>query len=356
MSSVYGENLRLSIFGQSHSPAVGMTLDGLPAGNKIDMDELKRFLARRAPGQNAWSTARREKDEPEFISGLVNDTLCGAPLTAVIRNTDAKNGDYEAISDIPRPGHADYTAQIRYSGFQDKSGGGHFSGRLTLPLCVAGGVCLQLLKVEGITVMARAKSIGDVLDAGSFDRSVAEKTFPAADDASVERMRAAIFQAAREGDSLGGVVECVALGVPAGLGDPMFDGMENRIARAIFAIPAVKGVEFGEGFASARLRGSQNNDGYEIRDGRVGLKSNHAGGILGGITDGMPVVVRAAFKPTPSIAKEQMSVDMNTMQPVLLSVPGRHDPCVVPRAVPCVEAAVAIALYDALLARRREKP
>ena len=356
MSSIYGENLRLSIFGQSHSRAIGMTLDGLPAGTKIDMEKLGRFMSRRAPGQNAWSTARREKDEPEFISGLMNDTLCGAPLTAIISNADARASDYGAIWSIPRPGHADYTAQVKHSGFQDRSGGGHFSGRLTAPLCIAGGVCLQLLEKEGVRVMARIKSIGSLEDTSEFDRPVSDKLFPAVDDGCGEKMRAAIAEAARDGDSLGGVVECVALGVPAGLGDPMFDGMENRIAQAVFAIPAVKGVEFGEGFGAACLRGSQNNDEYVILDDRIQAETNHAGGILGGVTTGMPIVLRACIKPTPSIAKEQKSVDMDTMRPVSLSVPGRHDPCIVPRAVPCVEAAVAIALYDALLARRREKP
>lgn len=354
MSSSFGENIRVSIFGQSHSGAIGVTVDGLPAGEKIDLAQLQRFLDRRAPGRNDYSTARREADVPEILCGLKDGLTCGAPLTAIIRNGDVRSQDYEALRTTPRPGHADFTAQVKYGGAQDAAGGGHFSGRLTAPLCIAGGICLQLLAREGIVVISRIASIAGVADEGELTGSTAEKDFPVVSDARGEEMRATIEAAHTEGDSVGGVIECAVLGVPAGLGDPMFDGMENRIAAIIFGIPAVKGIEFGAGFAAAAMRGSENNDAFALQDGRVVTKTNHCGGILGGITTGMPIRFRTAIKPTPSIAHEQESVDLDTMQNVKLRVGGRHDPCIVPRAVPCVEAAAAIAVYDALLSRRRE--
>lgn len=354
MSSSFGENIRVSIFGQSHSDAIGVTVDGLPAGEKIDLAQLQRFLDRRAPGRNDYSTARREADVPEILCGLKDGLTCGAPLTAIIRNGDVLSQDYEALRTTPRPGHADFTAQVKYGGAQDAAGGGHFSGRLTAPLCIAGGICLQLLAREGITVISRIASIAGVADEGELTGSTAEKDFPVVSDVRGEEMRAAIEAARTEGDSVGGVIECAVLGLPAGLGDPMFDGMENRIAAVVFGIPAVKGIEFGAGFAAAAMRGSENNDAFALQDGRVVTKTNHCGGILGGITTGMPISFRAAVKPTPSIAREQESVDLDTMQNVKLRVGGRHDPCIVPRAVPCVEAAAAIAVYDALLSRRRE--
>lgn len=355
MSSSYGENLRLSIFGQSHSAAIGVTMEGVPAGEKIDMDELGRFLARRAPGQSALSTARREPDATEFLSGVKNGTACGAPITAIIRNTDTRSGDYAAFALTPRPGHADYTARMKFGGAEDQAGGGHFSGRLTAPLCIAGGICLQLLRRQGIEVISRIAMIGGISDEGELTSSTAQKIFPTVSDAAGQRMQSAILDAKAAGDSLGGVVECAVLDLPAGLGDPMFGGMENRIAAIVFGIPAVKGIEFGAGFLAAGLRGSENNDAYLVRDGRIVTASNNCGGILGGITNGMPLTFRAAFKPTPSIAIEQRSVDMQSMQQVSLRVGGRHDPCIVPRAVPCVEAAAAIAVYDALLQRRKER-
>lgn len=354
MSSSYGENLRLTIFGQSHSPAIGVTMEGLPAGQEIDLQELQRFLSRRAPGQNAYSTARREADAPEFLSGLRGNITCGTPLTAIIRNTDTRSGDYAPFSQIPRPGHADYTAQIKYGGYQDHAGGGHFSGRLTAPLCIAGGICKQLLKREGIEIISHIWALGGVYDEGTLTSSTAEKPFPVIDDSRGAAMLETIAQAKAEGDSVGGVIECAVLGLPAGLGDPMFDGMENRIAAVVFGIPAVKGIEFGAGFGSAFLRGSVNNDSYIIENGKISTRTNHCGGILGGISNGMPLIFRAAFKPTPSIAKEQDSVNMAELTPEKLRVGGRHDPCIVPRAVPVVEAAAAVAVYDALLARKKE--
>lgn len=354
MSSTYGENLHLTIFGQSHSPAIGMTLEGIPAGEQLDFDQLQRFLERRAPGRSAYSTARKEADAPEFLSGLRGSTTCGAPLTAIIRNGDTRSKDYAPFSAVPRPGHADYTANVKYFGYQDYAGGGHFSGRLTAPLCIAGGICLQLLQRRGIEVISRIRSIGEVEDPAPLTASTAEKAFPTVEEAAGEAMQAAIAQAKARGDSLGGVIECAVLGLPAGLGDPMFGGMENRIAGIVFGIPAVKGIEFGAGFAAARLPGSQNNDSYTVKDGRIETRSNHCGGILGGITNGMPLVFRAAVKPTPSIAMEQASVNLETLEETTLQVGGRHDPCIVPRAVPVMEAAAAIAVYDALLGRKKE--
>ena len=361
MSSTFCGNLSISIFGQSHSGGIGCVIDGLPAGEKIDLQALQAFLSRRAPGGNAWSTPRKEADAPNFLSGLVNDTTCGAPLCAVIENTNTRSQDYANLADVPRPGHADYAAHIRYGGHQDVAGGGHFSGRLTAPLCIAGGICRQILERRGIHIGAHIASIAGVQDIpydpvhldGQTLSAAAGKPFPALDDDAAEAMQAAIVQAREEKDSVGGVIECAAIGLPAGIGDPMFDGMENRIARIVFAIPAVKGVEFGAGFAAARMRGSENNDSYRMEDGQVRTRSNHAGGILGGITSGMPLVFRAAVKPTPSIAREQESISLSRMENSILAVRGRHDPCIVPRAVPVMEAALAIAIMDALLEKDR---
>ena len=354
MSSVYTGNVTVAIFGQSHAPAIGVTIDGLPAGLPVDLDALQQFLRRRAPGQNAWSTPRKEADAPEILCGLSNGRTCGAPLTAIIHNTNTRSGDYDDLRDTPRPGHADYTAQMKFSGAQDVAGGGHFSGRLTAPLCIAGGICLQLLKTQGVTIRARIVSVGAVTDDSPFLTPVGEKAFPAVSDAAAAAMQAEIAAARADGDSVGGVIECVIEGLPAGVGDPMFDGLENLISRAVFAIPAVKGIEFGAGFAAARMRGSENNDPFRVENGAVVTETNHCGGILGGISDGMPIVFRAAFKPTPSIARQQRSVSLGQMENKTLVIQGRHDPCIVPRAVPCVEAAAAIAVLDAVMARKQE--
>ena len=350
MSSIWiGKRIRLSIFGQSHAEAIGMTLDGLPAGMNVDMDMLQRFLNRRAPGRSEWSTARREEDIPEFLCGLKDGLTCGAPLTAIIRNTNVRKKDYADLQTLPRPGHADFTAQLRYHGFQDTSGGGHFSGRLTAPLCIAGGVLLQELERRGISAAARIVQIGSVRDDSAFDGPVSEKVFPVSDDGAAEKMTEAIRTAKAEGDSVGGVIECMVTGFPGGVGDPFFDGLESRLSQMLFSIPAVKGVEFGAGFAAASLRGSENNDPFCIgREGQIATVTNHAGGILGGITNGMPIVFRLAVKPTPSIAMEQQSVNLESMKTQTLQIRGRHDPCIVPRAVPVAEAAAAIVLFDLL--------
>lgn len=354
MSSTYGESLKLSIFGQSHGPAIGMTLDGIPAGLPVDPEKLQLFLNRRAPGQNSWSTPRKEEDSPEFLAGIVNGYTCGAPIAAVISNANTRSGDYENLKDQPRPGHADYTAQIKYGGFHDAAGGGHFSGRLTAPICIAGGLCLQWLEEMGIRVRARILSIGGIQDtfkvnflAPQLDQI--DTSFPVFSLAAGEKMRKKIAEAHSDGDSVGGVIECYITGLPAGLGEPMFGGAESRIAQIVYGIPAVKGVEFGAGFSAGSMLGSQCNDIYTIAQDTVRTLTNHAGGILGGITNSMPVIFRVAIKPTPSIGKQQQSISISKMEVSQLSIRGRHDPCIVPRAVPVVEAAAAIAIYDLIL-------
>lgn len=353
MSSTYSNMLKLSIFGQSHGAAIGMTLDGIPAGLEINMEELSQFMARRAPGGNAWSTSRKEPDAPEFLSGVVEGVTCGAPVAAIIRNTNTRSGDYSNLRDCPRPGHADYPAQIRYEGHQDVAGGGHFSGRLTAPICIAGGLCKQWLAKEGIQIAAHLSSVAGVQDTPfdpvSPDFSSISPDFPVISEESGEKMRNAIAEAKSAGDSVGGVIECAVTGLPVGMGDPMFGGMEGRIAQLIYGVPAVKGVEFGAGFAVAAMRGSENNDDYTVEGGKIRTLTNNAGGILGGLTTGMPLIFRAAIKPTPSIAQPQQSVSISQNQTQALQIQGRHDPCIAPRAVPVIEAAAAIAIYDAFL-------
>lgn len=349
MNSSYNGNIRFTIFGQSHSPAIGVTIEGLPAGFEPDMEMLSAFMQRRAPGRSETATARREADKPEFISGLFEGKTCGAPLTAVIYNTDTRSQDYSELRYKPRPGHADYTAAVKFGDDRDYTGGGHFSGRLTAPLCIVGALAMQILREKGIYVISRIAEIGGICDEGELVSSTAEKDFPTVSTDCGEKMKAAILAAKAGGDSLGGIIECRVINAPAGIGDPIFGGMENRIASLVFGIPAVKGIEFGAGFAAARMRGSENNDGFYAKDGKILTATNNCGGILGGITDGMPIVFRAAVKPTPSIAKEQDTIDLRTGENAKLQIHGRHDPCIVPRAVPCIEAAAAIAVLDALM-------
>lgn len=355
MSSTYGETLKLSIFGESHGNAIGMTLDGIPAGLPVELSDLHAFLNRRAPGQHIYATPRKEADAPEFLSGICNGHTTGAPICAMIRNTNTRSQDYENLKDIPRPGHADYTAQVKFGGYQDVAGGGHFSGRLTAPLCIAGGLCKQWLEARGIRIAAHISVIAGVaddpvyLDWVSPDFNLIGKDFPVCNPDAGKKMQEAITEAKAAGDSVGGLIECIVTGLPAGLGDPMFGGMESRIAHIVYGIPAVKGLDFGSGFSGSYLRGSQNNDSFTVREGKVTTATNHAGGILGGITNGMPLVFQTAIKPTPSIAMEQQSVSLSNMTDVPLRVQGRHDPCIVPRAVPVVEAAAAVAIMDAML-------
>lgn len=353
MSSITGKNIKVSVFGQSHSAAIGVVIDGLPTGVTLDMEKIHAFMARRAPGSNAFSTARKEADMPEILSGLVENTTCGAPLCAVIHNTNTRSGDYSNLKDCPRPSHADYAASVRFNGFNDVAGGGHFSGRLTAPLCFAGAVCMQILESKNINIKAHIYSIGNVKDT-PFDmvnitnEDIASKDFPVIDDNAGKAMQEVILDAKAQSDSVGGVIECAVTGVPAGYGDPMFDGIENIIAKNVFGVPAVKGIEFGNGFMCSTLLGSENNDAYTVKDGRIVTKTNNSGGITGGITTGMPIVFRTAMKPTPSIGKEQNSISLSEKADKMLTIHGRHDPCIVQRAVPVIEAVAAISVLDIL--------
>ena len=350
MSSEFGNILRVSVFGQSHGKAIGVNIDGLPAG------EPNAFLDRRKPGKSPLSTARKESDTPVFLSGLENGVTCGFPLCAIIENSDQHSSDYSELADKPRPSHADYTARVKWGGHADMRGGGHFSGRLTAPLCIAGGIAKQILARRGIFVGAHLAAVGTENDAPFplhptaelFD-AIAAKPFPVVDDGAGDRMQALILEARKNLDSVGGIIECAAIGLPAGLGDPRFGGVENRLAAALFGIPAVKGVEFGLGFGSARLHGSENNDPFTVENGSVVTASNRAGGILGGITTGMPVTLRTAIKPTPSISRPQQTVSLSAMENTELVIRGRHDPCIAHRAVPVVEAVTAAVLLDLLL-------
>ena len=354
MSSTYGENLKLSVFGQSHGAGIGMVLDGIPAGLPVDTEKLQEFLNRRAPGQNDWSTPRKEEDRPEFLGGILNGFTCGAPIAAMIRNKNTRSQDYNNLKDCPRPGHADYTAQIKYGGYQDAAGGGHFSGRLTAPLCIAGGLCKQWLEEMGIRIGARIVSIGGEQDDFpvnplSPQLELIGRDFPVFSPDAAERMQQKIAEVRADGDSVGGIIECYITGLPSGLGEPMFGGVESRISQIVYGIPAVKAVDFGAGYSSGYMRGSECNDAFTIRDGIVTTVTNHAGGILGGITNGMPVIFQCAVKPTPSISKPQQSISLSQGELTTLVINGRHDPCIVPRAVPVVEAAAAIAIYDLVL-------
>ena len=352
-----GNKLKVTVFGQSHAPAIGCVIDGLPAGFAPDMDRAAAFMARRAPGQNAWSTARRESDAPEILSGLVDGKTCGAPVAMVIRNGDQHSKDYSGLKRTPRPSHADYTAIIKYGEYYDIRGGGQFSGRLTAPLCFAGAFALQLLEQKGITVAAHIARIADAVDDTPDFALVSQedlaallsKPFPVFQDSSGVKMRQAIEAARMDCDSVGGVIRCFAAGLPAGIGEPMFGGVENRLAGALFGIPAVRGVSFGTGFAAAGMRGSEHNDPFIMDGEAVAVRTNHAGGVLGGITSGAPLVVNVAVKPTASIAKEQDTVDLEAGEDTSLTIHGRHDPCIVPRAVPVVEAVTALTVLDMIM-------
>ena len=358
MATTYGKNIQITIYGGSHDEHIGIRAKGLPRGFLFDVEELHGFLRRRAPGQNALSTPRREADIPEFLSGVEDGcVLNGEELHAIIQNTNQRSADYNDLSFVPRPSHADFAARMKYGKEVDLRGGGHFSGRLTAPLCVVGGICLQYLARRGIHIGAHLAAVGSIHDrpfdpvsASEADLAYlkAHTDFPVLDSEIREAIMQEILSVRADGDSIGGIVECAILGLPVGLGEHMYDGVENRLSSIIFGIPGVKGIEFGSGFASATLRGSEHNDPFVIENGRIRTKTNHAGGILGGMTTGMPVIFRAAMKPTPSIFIEQDSVDMVSMTPVKLKIKGRHDPCIVLRAVPVFEAAAAIAVCDLL--------
>ena len=354
MSNTIGTGLKLTVFGESHGPAVGMTLEGFPAGFEPDLAELQAFLNRRAPSASVFSTSRREADAPEFLSGLHDGRTCGDALTAIIRNTNARRADYANF--LPRPSHADYPAFVKYGGAMDLSGGGCYSGRLTAPICIAGGLCKQYLRQQGVEVFAHIFNIGaqrdEPYDPLAPQTPVLERDLTLVDPARAEAMLDEIEAVRAACDSVGGSVECAVTGLPTGLGEPMFDGVENRLAQMLFGIPAVKGVEFGSGFGCAQMRGSAHNDPYYYdENGAVRTRTNHAGGICGGMTTGMPVCFRVAIKPTPSIALPQETVDPVAHCGAELEIRGRHDPCIVPRAVAVVEAAAALAVTGLLLER-----
>lgn len=354
MSSTYGEKIKISVFGESHGNGIGVVIDGLSAGAEIDMDGVLAQMKRRAPGRDKTATPRKESDLPEVLSGMLGSTLTGAPLCAVIRNTNTKSGDYSNLLECPRPGHSDYTAFIKYGGANDIRGGGHFSGRITAPLVFAGSICRQLLEKRGIKIAAHIKSIGGVNDRAFDPTEISDKligrlnssSFALIDEDREEAMRAEVESARKSLDSIGGTIECAVTGLTPGIGEPMFDGVEGVIAKAVFGVPAVKGIEFGKGFELAKMRGSQSNDPFVYMDGRVVTETNNCGGILGGITNGMPVIFTAAIKPTPSIAQKQRTVNLETGENTELEIRGRHDPCIVPRAVPVIEAVTAIALIN----------
>lgn len=362
MKSTFGERLRVTLSGESHGPAVSATVTGLPAGIPVDLGEMRRLLARRQGG-GALTTARREPDEPEFLSGIAGGVTTGEPLTVQMANTDARSADYAGYGDTPRPSHADYTAKLRFGDGVDLRGGGHFSARLTAPLCAVGAICLGALAGAGISVGAHLEAVGRVQDrrfsptgvtAEEFP-PVKERELPVLDAGIIPAMKAEIEAAAKDADSVGGLIECAAVGLPAGLGSPLAGGLENRLSSALFVLGGVRGVEFGLGFAAAAMRGSRHNDPFILRDGRVLTASNNAGGILGGISDGMPLIFRVAMKPTASIGQEQDTVSLSRREPVRITVRGRHDPCIALRAVPCVEAVAGIVLYEALLEAGEER-
>lgn len=355
MSSTFGKNLHISVFGGSHTEAIGVVIDGLPAGETIDQDALLRQMARRAPGRDKSSTPRKESDIPRVLCGLLDGVTTGAPLCLIIENTNIRSKDYSDLKIHPRPGHADYTAFVRYGGHNDIRGGGHFSGRLTACLVAAGGIARQILQRRGILIGAHALQIGPVFDRRFDPVSISpeelirlsETYFALLDPEKESAMRDVIEEARMAQDSIGGIVECAVTGLPAGLGSPMFDGVENVLGAALFGVPAVKGVEFGDGFGVAALHGSENNDPFTYgENGKVKTLTNHAGGVLGGITTGMPLVFRCAVKPTSSISRAQHTIDLSRGCDDTLSVHGRHDPCIVPRAIPVVEGVAAMALLD----------
>lgn len=353
MSSSFGQALKLSIFGQSHGEAIGVTLDGFPAGMEIDMAALRAEMARRQPGQSPLTTPRREADVPEFLSGVLHGRTTGQPICIILRNQGQHSRDYGDGVDLLRPGHADYTGHVRYFGQEDWRGGGSFSGRLTAPLVAAGALCMQWLAQQGVRIAAHIQQLADVCDVSflqadcTADFSHLKQMHLPVLTAGLDRdMEAAVLAAHAQGDSVGGIIECMADGLPAGLGAPFFDSVESVLSHLLFSVPAVKGVAFGEGFGFAGMRGSQANDAFRMADGKITTVTNHAGGVNGGITNAMPVIFRCAIRPTPSIAIRQQTVSLKTGEDAELTIQGRHDPCILPRAVPVIEAVTAIGMMD----------
>ena len=354
MSGMWGSKIKLSIFGESHGNAIGITIDGLPAGFSIDMDKIMMEMSRRAPGKSSLSTPRKESDIPEILSGYFEGKTTGTPLCAIIRNSNTKSKDYSKLKDVMRPGHADYTGAVRYKGFNDYRGGGHFSGRITAPLVFAGAICKQILEVKGIIVSAHINSIGKIKDCSFLESDISdellnsfkEKELPLINTKLEDEMRQEILSVRSSGDSIGGTIECAILGVSPGIGDPFFDSVESTLAHLMFSVPAVKGIEFGKGFDISKMRGLEANDEYYLENGNIKTKTNNNGGILGGITNGMPIIFNVAIKPTASIFKEQNTVNIVTMEETTLCIEGRHDPCIVQRALPVIEAVAAIGITE----------
>lgn len=356
MSGMWGNKIKVSIFGESHGNAIGINIDGLPSGLELNLDDIAYEMRRRAPGKSPLSTARSEDDIPEILSGYFNGKTTGTPLCAIIRNTNTRSKDYSLLKDVMRPGHADYSGNIRYNGFNDYRGGGHFSGRITAPLVFAGAVCKQILKEKGIIVAAHVKSIKNVKDKSFLDstldlnylNSLKGFELPLIDKSIEENMRKEILEAKEDMDSVGGTIECGVFGISAGVGNPFFDSVESTLAHLLFSVPAVKGVEFGRGFELTSMRGSEANDEIYYDDGVVKTKTNNNGGILGGITNGMPIIFTTAIKPTSSIGKKQNTINIGSKENTILKVEGRHDPCIVQRAIPVIEAVTAIAICELL--------
>lgn len=357
MSGIWGDKLKLSIFGESHGPGIGIVIDGLKGGTELDLDEIKREMKRRAPGNSKLSSARIEEDEFEIISGYFNGKTTGTPLCGIIYNSNQRSKDYEKTKDIPRPGHADYTGYIKYFAANDYRGGGHFSGRLTAPLVFAGAIAKQILEEKDIYIGSHIKSIGSAKDISfhpidierDFLKNLTYKKFPLLDSEMENPMQELILQAKKDLDSIGGIIETAIINVPVGIGSPFFDSIESKLSHMIFSIPAVKGIEFGEGFNMTNLKGSQANDEYYIDGELIKTYSNNNGGILGGISNGNPIIFKTAFKPTPSIGKKQKSVDLIKNENTSIEIQGRHDPCIIPRALPVVEAAAALVILDLIM-------
>jgi len=359
VSGIWGKNVQVSVFGESHGTAIGITINGLPPGLEIDMDRVLFEMARRAPGKNELTTSRKEKDLPEILSGFLNGKTTGAPLTAIIRNSNTRSKDYSLLKNVMRPGHADYSSRIRYAGHNDHRGSGHFSGRITAPLVFAGAICKQWLQQNGVTVGAHIQSIGSIEDERYTDHKeitldqvekFKHQQLPLFNRDKAEEIRRLILEAKEDGDSVGGIVETFVLGIPAGYGNPFFDSVESTLAHLVFAVPAIKGIEFGTGFDITKMRGSEANDEYYYDENRtVKTRSNNNGGIIGGITHGMPVVFRSAVKPPASITKKQQTINIDEGKEAELSVEGRHDPCIVPRVLPVLEAVTALGLMDLMM-------
>ena len=363
MSGIYGMNIKMAIYGESHGVSIGLVIDGVPPGLKLDLEQIEKEMARRAPGKNQLSTQRKESDSFAIQSGFFEGYTTGTPMCVVIKNSDQHSKDYSILKDKMRPGHADYAGFVRYQGFNDYRGGGHFSGRLTAPLVFMGAVAKQALAQAGILVGAHILQIADIKEEnfnplGIDDKKIAElagKDFAVMNDAIGEKMQAKILEAKAELNSVGGVIEAMVTNVPAGLGAPYFDSVESRLSHALFSVPAVKGVEFGDGFGISAMTGAEANDQLHYEEGKVVAETNHNGGITGGITNGMPVIFRVAIKPTPSISREQKTISLQEKCDTILTIVGRHDPCIVQRAVPVIEAVTAWTMWDLLLEAKKWK-